>query len=158
GTGWTCTIAVQSVTCTRGDALAAAASYPPVTLAVDVESDAPPSVTNTATISGGGDVNTANNTATDLTQINRGQNLTVTKSHTGTFTRGQKGVTYTIPVTNVGGAPTVGTVPLVATAPPGLLPTAAAGTGWTCTVSGQTVNCTRGDPLAAGASYQPVTV
>jgi hypothetical protein len=33
----------------------AAASYPPVILTVDVESDASTSVTNTATISGGGD-------------------------------------------------------------------------------------------------------
>ena len=158
GTGWTCSISVQSVTCTRGDALAAGASYPPVTLTVDVESDAPASVTNTATISGGGDVNTSNNTATDLTQINRGQDLTITKSHTGNFTQGQSGATYTITVTNSGAAPTIGTVTLIDTVPTGLFPTAASGTGWTCTVSGQTVNCTRGDPLAGGASYAPVTV
>jgi uncharacterized repeat protein (TIGR01451 family) len=158
GAGWMCSIALQSVTCTRGDALAAAASYPPVTLTVDVESDAPESVTNTATIAGGGDVNTANNTATDLTQINRGQNLTITKSHTGSFTQGQTGATFTIIVTNSGAAPTIGTVTLIDTVPTGLFPTVAGGTGWTCTVSGQTVHCTRGDPLAAGASYEPVTL
>jgi uncharacterized repeat protein (TIGR01451 family) len=158
GTGWTCSIAVQPVTCTRGDALAAAASYPPVILTVDIESDAPASVTNTATISGGGDVNTSNNTATDLTQINRGQNLTVSKSHTGSFTQGQSGAIYTLTVTNIGAVPTIGTVTLIDTIPTGLFPTAASGTGWTCTVSGETVNCTRGDPLAGGASYPPVTV
>ena len=129
-----------------------------MTLTVDIESDAPASVTNTATISGGGDVNTSNNTATDLTQINRGQNLTVSKSHTGSFTQGQSGATYTITVTNIGAVPTLGTVTLIDTIPTGLFPTAASGTGWTCTVSGQTVNCTRGDPLAGGASYPPVTV
>src|SRR4030095_7184735 len=106
GTGWTCSISVQSVTCTRDDALAAAARYPGITLAVDVESDAPASVTNTATISGGGDVNTANNTATDLTQINPRQNLTISKSHTGSFTQGQSGATYTITVSNIGAVPT----------------------------------------------------
>ncbi len=135
-----------------------AASYPPVTLAVDVESDAPASVTNTATIAGGGDVNTSNNTATDPTQINRGQDLTITKSHTGSFTQGQSGATYTITVSNSGAAPTIGTVTLIDTVPTGLFPTAASGTVWTCTVSGETVNCTRGDPLAGGASYEPVTV
>ncbi len=158
GTGWTCSVALQSVTCTRGDALAAAASYPSVTLTVDVESDAPASVTNTATIAGGGDVNTSNNTVTDLTQINRGQNLTVSKTHTGTFRQGQTGVTYTTTVTNSGATPTIGTVTLIDTVPTGLFPTAATGTGWTCVVSGQTANCTRVDPLAGGASYPPVTV
>src|SRR4029453_10767275 len=106
-----------------------------VTLTVDVESDAPSSATNTATIAGGGDVNTSNNTATDLTQINSGQNLSISKSHTGTFTQGQSGATYTITITNVGGTPTIGTITLIDTVPTGLFPTAPSGTGWTCTVS-----------------------
>ena len=158
GTGWTCGISPQSVTCTRSDALSPSASYPPVMLTVDVESDAPASVINTATIAGGGDVNTSNNTASDPTQINSGQNLAISKSHTGTLAQGQRGVPYTITVTNGGGAPTLGTVTLIDTVPTGLFPTAGTGTGWTCTVSGQTVNCTRGDPLAGGASYPPVTI
>ena len=77
-----------------------------MTLTVDVESNAPASVTNTATIAGGGDVETSNNTATDSTQINRGQDLTITKSHTGNFTQGQSGATYTITMTNSGAAAT----------------------------------------------------
>jgi uncharacterized repeat protein (TIGR01451 family) len=158
GTGWTCTISVQPVTCTRDDALAPGASYPPVTLTVDIEFDAPSSVINTATIAGGGDVNTSNNTATDPTTINRGQDLTVAKSHTGEFTQGQRGANFTITLTNSGGAPTIGTVTLIDSVPTGLLPTGAAGTGWSCTVSGQTVTCTRGDSLAAGRSYEPVTL
>ncbi len=158
GTGWTCSTSLQSVTCTREDALAAAASFPPVTLTVDVESDAPVEVTNTATISGGGDINTANNTASDLALVNRGQNLTVNKTHTGNFSQGQKGVAYTIIVTNTGDAPTFGTTTLIDTVPTGIIPTAASGTGWTCTVSGQTVNCTRANSLAPGASFEPVTL
>jgi uncharacterized repeat protein (TIGR01451 family) len=155
---WTCGISPQSVTCIRSDALSPSASYPPVMLTVDVESDSPASVINTATIAGGGDVNTSNNTASDPTQINSGQNLAISKSHTGTLAQGQRGVPYTITVTNGGGAPTLGTVTLIDTIPTGLFPTAGTGTGWTCTVSGQTVNCTRGDPLAGGASYPPVTI
>ena len=69
GTGWTCGINGAAVTCTRSDALAPGASYPPVTITVNVAANAPASVANTATISGGGDVNTANNTATDVTTI-----------------------------------------------------------------------------------------
>ena len=69
GTGWSCTVAGATVTCTRSDALAPGASYPPATITVDVAASAPASVANTATVSGGGDVNTANNTATDVTTI-----------------------------------------------------------------------------------------
>ena len=158
GPGWSCSIALQSVTCTRADALAAGASYPVVTLTVDVEPDAAASVVNTATIAGGGDINSANNTVTDATPINRGQNLTISKSHEVGFTQGQRGATYTIVVTNVGEAPTLGTVTVIDTVPDGLFPTAASGAGWTCSVSGQTANCSRGDALGAGASYEPVTI
>jgi uncharacterized repeat protein (TIGR01451 family) len=63
GTGWTCTLA--PLACTRGDVLAAGTSYPPITLTVSIAATAPDSVTNSVTVSGGGDVNAANNTATD---------------------------------------------------------------------------------------------
>lgn len=69
GTGWTITATGPVVTATRSDALAANASYPPITLTVNVSNDAPASVTNTATVSGGGETNTSNNTASDLTNI-----------------------------------------------------------------------------------------
>ncbi len=67
GTGWTCTLG--TLTCTRSDSLAPGASYPPITLVVDVDTNAPASVTNSASVSGGGETNTANNTATDPTSI-----------------------------------------------------------------------------------------
>ena len=72
GAGWTCGINGAAVTCTRSDALAPGASYPPVTITVNVATNAPASVANTAIISGGGDVNTANNTATDVITIRAG--------------------------------------------------------------------------------------
>jgi VCBS repeat-containing protein len=67
GSGWTCTLA--TLTCTRSNPLAAQASYPVITLAVNVAANAPASVVNTATVSGGGEINTANDTATDPTTI-----------------------------------------------------------------------------------------
>ena len=67
GTGWTCTLA--TLTCTRTDALAAGANYPAIALTVNVAADAPASVTNIATVSGGGETNTANDTAADVTAI-----------------------------------------------------------------------------------------
>ena len=105
GTGWTCNIAGQGVSCTRSDPLAPGQSYPAITLTVSVQRNAPASVTNTAVVFGGGEVNPSNNTAPDPTTITAGPNLTITKSHTGNFTQGQTG-TYTLTVSNTGGAPT----------------------------------------------------
>ena len=70
GTGWTCTLATLS--CTRSDALAASTSYPAITVTVNVASNAPASVTNTATVSGGGESNTSNDAANDVTTISAG--------------------------------------------------------------------------------------
>jgi DNA-binding beta-propeller fold protein YncE len=67
GSGWTCML--SPLTCTRADALAAGASYPALTLTVSVAFNAPLSVTNTATVAGGGEQNPVNNTATDPTTI-----------------------------------------------------------------------------------------
>lgn len=67
GTGWSCTLSTK--TCTRSNSLSAGTSYPPITLTVDVASNAPATVTNSVTVSGGGESNTTNNTANDSTNI-----------------------------------------------------------------------------------------
>ena len=81
GSGWTCTVATGI--CTRSDALAPGASYPPITVATSVGVGAAPgTVTNTAVVSGGGDSNSTNNTATDPTIIAApapGMDLTITE-------------------------------------------------------------------------------
>src|SRR5207244_2993616 len=81
-----------------------------ITLTVNVASNAAASVTNTATVSGGGETNTSNDTATDVTTINPPPDLTITKSHSGNFAQGQTGATYTITAANIGGTATSGTV------------------------------------------------
>jgi uncharacterized repeat protein (TIGR01451 family) len=67
GSGWSCTL--PPLTCTRSDALGSGLSYPAITLTVNVSSSAPSSVTNTATVSGGGETNTGNDTASDPATI-----------------------------------------------------------------------------------------
>ena len=150
GNGWTCSLS----TCTRSDVLANCASYPAITLTVNVASNAPASVTNIVTVSGGGELNTANDTASDPTTIVQVADLTITKTHSGSFTQGQSGATYVLTIPNVGPGPTSGTVTVTDTLPAGLTATAMAGTGWTCSLS----SCTRSDALAAGSSYAPITV
>jgi hypothetical protein len=67
GTGWTCT--QPAGPCTRSDALAAGAGYPPIVLTVNVAGNAAASVTTTAAVSGGGETNTSNDSASDTTNI-----------------------------------------------------------------------------------------
>ena len=65
GAGWTCVLG--TLTCTRGDSLAGFASYPVITITVKVAVGAPGGVTSTASVSGGGEISTANGTASDFT-------------------------------------------------------------------------------------------
>src|SRR4029077_17950244 len=117
--GWSCT--QPAGPCTRSTALAAGAGYPALSLSVNVASTAPVSATNTATVSGGGETNTANNTASDVTAIGVAgvPDLFLTKTHTGTFTQGQSG-TYTLSVANTGTAATAGLVTVTEVVPSGL--------------------------------------
>jgi len=67
GSGWNCNFG--TLACTRSTALAAGASYAPIILTVKVAVNASSPVTNRATVSGGGQVNTSNDTVLDLTTI-----------------------------------------------------------------------------------------
>ena len=69
GTGWTCGIAGQVVTCTRNDALAAKLSYPPISITVNVLAGAPDVLSNSTTLSNAGDFNAANNTSVDTVGV-----------------------------------------------------------------------------------------
>jgi uncharacterized repeat protein (TIGR01451 family) len=154
GTGWTC--AVGTLTCTRGDTLPASQSYPSITVTVSVSATAPAGLTNVATVGGGGETNTANNSASDPTTVDTpspGPDLTIQKSHVGNFRQGQAGA-YTLTVRNIGGSPTSGLVTVTETPPDGLTVTAMTGTGWTC----GTTTCTRSDALPANQSYAAITV
>ena len=150
GTGWSC--ALGTLTCTRSDALAAGSSYEAITLTVNVANNAASSLTNSASVSGGGELNTSNNTANDPTTIIQVADLTIAKSHVGNFTQGQTGAQYTITVTNLGPGPTSGTVTVTDTLPTGLTATGMSGTGWSCVLA--TLTCTRSDALAASEAIR----
>lgn len=91
GTGWACV--VGTLTCTRADSVAGGASYPAITLTVNVAINAGVSLTNTAIVSGGGETNTANDTATSPTTVSAADfslsgaplNVSVTGGQTATF-------------------------------------------------------------------------
>jgi Fe-S cluster biogenesis protein NfuA len=159
GAGWICP--ASGTTCTRGDSLSAGASYPAITVTVNVASNAAATVTNSVTVSGGGDSNM--HIATDATTIvstttpTAPPALSIAKTHSGNFTQGQTNAVYTVTVSNQAGVlPTSGTVIATENVPTGLTLVSMSGTGWICPASGTT--CTRGDSLSAGASYPAITV
>jgi len=160
GTGWICTLG--TLTCTRTDALARGGSYPAITLVVNVAVDAPTFLVNNVTVSGGGETNTANDTASDPTTVvvPPRPDLFVQKSHNGpifgNFFQGETGATYAISVSNVGNLASSGTVTVIESLPAGLTATALSGTGWSCSVG--TLHCTRSDALASGASYPSIAL
>jgi hypothetical protein len=81
--------------------------------------------------------------------------LSITKSHSGSFTQGQQRAVYTIIVSNAAGAgPSSGTVTVTDAVPAGLTLASMVGTGWVCGAA----SCTRNDALVAGGSYPPIAV
>jgi photosystem II stability/assembly factor-like uncharacterized protein len=82
--------------------------------------------------------------------------LTIYKTHTGRFTAGLAGVTYTITARNVGTVVTSGIVTVTDILPAALTATSIGGTGWNCTQPAGA--CTRSDALAPGATYPPITL
>jgi uncharacterized repeat protein (TIGR01451 family) len=174
GGGWSCTLG--SLTCTRNDSLAASTSWSgsnAITVLADVTGGAGTIGTNTATVSGGGEVNTSNDTGTDKAKIlaaSSAPGLSVSVSHVGNFSKSVGVGTFVIVVTNTGGGPTSGTVTVTAHVQSPLSATAIdGGRGWNCSLNGggvsflwfQTIpalSCTRTDPLPAGLSYHFITV
>jgi uncharacterized protein (TIGR03437 family) len=151
GVDWAC----LTNTCRRSDPLSPGASYPPITVTVSVAADAPASVTNTVTVSGGG--TQAARQAYDVTTVTQLPLWGITKTHAGSFTQGQVGATYTVAASNIGYAPAGGGVTVTDTLPAGLTATGIWGDApWNCTLT--TFSCTRSDALAVGASYPPITV
>jgi exo-1,4-beta-D-glucosaminidase len=173
GSGWTCDVA--AVTCYREDALAAGSSYPPVTLTVSVAGNAPASVTNSVTVSGGGmtygsgsSTSSGGQTGTDPTTIGQtgpagtppvaapASALTVTSTHSGSFAQGSTGSTYTLSVSDAASAgPTTGMVTVTNTLPAGVTPTEMTGSGWTCSLAPPTLPPTATRRNAPPNTYLP---
>ncbi len=149
GAGWSCSTAAPVVTCTTAAPLAASAASS-IALTVSVQPGAAASVTNVARVQAAGDVNAANDRASDPTAITA-VDLALAKRHSGVFAVAQTGV-YTLAVTNKGTAATIGPVTITDTLPQGLGFLSGTGSGWTCFATGAVVTCTNAGPLAAGDS------
>ena len=165
---WTCnsnSSSPQTITCTSSTAIAVSGTSV-FNFAVNVGTSTAVgtnSITNTATVSGGGESNTSNNSASDPTTV-LAPDLTIAKSHTGNFTVDSLG-NYSFTVTNSGTASTSGTITVSDTLPSGLVVNGGSagavtlgGTNsanWSCnsnSSSPQTITCTSSTAIAASGS------
>jgi uncharacterized repeat protein (TIGR01451 family) len=164
GTGWgpgvnACSIASQTVTCTRSDVLAPGASYPPITIMVLVALTAPPTVTNTATVAGGGETNAANDTATDVANVvpPADADLAITKTASPNPVMQSSMLTYTLGVTNNG--PAIATnVTVTDTLPSQVSFVSAASSQGTCSQASGTVTCSLGTMTSGATATVTVAV
>jgi uncharacterized repeat protein (TIGR01451 family) len=134
GTGWTCSVASQTVSCVDSTALAPGTSYPSITINANVAPTAPSVVTNTAVVSGGGEINLSNDTATDVAAVVSSADLAVTNSASPNPVAAGSNINYTQIVTNNG--PSAADNPsLIEAVPAGTtFVSIAVPTGWSCNV------------------------
>ena len=89
-------------------------------------------------------------TASSSLNVSDSADVSITKSHAGSFTVGQNG-TFTLTVANSGPAAS-GALTVTDALPSGLGFVSGTGSGWSCAASGATVTCTNSAGLAAGGS------
>jgi uncharacterized repeat protein (TIGR01451 family) len=156
GAGWTCTTTGDvSVSCTRLT-LVAGATAPTITVVVTAPGQAT-TLTNSASVaSTTADPDPTNNSSSVTTGVTASADLAIAKTGPATVVAGGT-ISYSLAVTNNGPSDAVG-LTVTDTLPAGVTFVSAAGSGWTCTNTGNTsVSCTR-PALATGAVAPSITV
>ncbi len=156
--GNTCTTSGQTVTCTNPGPLSITSPTNSTVIEVPVTAAASTVGTKpgpfTATPSTPGETNTSNNSGTPMTPNNAVSPapapdlVTTIGQPSPSLVAGQQSI-VPVTVTNIGNAPTTGTITTTITLPTGTsaLPTFTSN-GNTCTTSGQVVTCTNPGPLS----------
>lgn len=163
GSGWSCQVRGEEVSCTRpgsaADALSPGSSYPDIEVSYSaggkIFRDAPTSVKVTSPQS-------PEVTATlpiSVASSASGPDLTTVIKHDGTPLAGGR-LTYQLTVSNKAEAgPTSGVTTAGFTAPDGTtIESVTPGTGWSCKQLGQDVTCTCENALQPGSAHPPIEV
>ncbi len=156
GTNWSCSAVVsQTITCSSTEFIGSGLSFDTLTINFNVAPNATPgSVNNTAVITGSLMASSVNSNTLSITVL-PAPVLSVSKSHTGTFSQGGTGE-WDITVSNtMAGSTTSGTVTVVDTLPVGytLNSFSSIGAVWTCSSITVTVTCTATTGVAGGSSF-----
>ncbi len=159
GTGWNCSLLIQTVTCTRATYSVGAADN----ITVQATAPASGSFSNTASISSatadpisGNDSDTVN-----FTLVPDGADLSITKTKGPDPVAQGAQISSTLRVTNNGPQITTGTITITDTLSLDETYVSFSGTNWSCSVAGspQDVTCTySGAALANGAQTTPLTI
>lgn len=148
GSGWTCLLSGQIVTCTRPSLLAGAA--PTIALTVAAPSEAA-LLSNTATVSStSSDLNPANDTAVVFTSVLSAADLSVAVIDAPDPVTTGGALTYTVTAANAGPSQAA-SVTVTSQLPAGATFQSASGIDWTCSAIGQQVTCTTPE-LAVGTA------
>jgi hypothetical protein len=113
GSGWTCGAPNPANVCITGNIIGMGGSYQPITVTVNVATNASASVTNMASVSVAGDYNSSNNTSMDPTTINPIVNVSsqVSVTPTGFARNHATGIwSATVTVTNTSSTPISGPI------------------------------------------------
>ncbi len=98
-----------------------------------------------------------NDSASDTDTLTPQADLAIAKTQDGSFTVGESG-TFTIQVENLGPSDSNGTITVTDTLASELAYVGAAGAGWTCSVSGATVTCTRAGTVPPATMLPAITL
>ena len=156
GTGWSCAISGQTVSCTRTDALAAGASYPAITLNALVSQSSPATLTNVATIGGGGEADLTNDTATDIALVISTADMSVTDAGSPNPVAAGGNITYTVVATDNGPSAADNATLILPVPANTTFSSFTAPSGWSCqtplTGNGGNVVCTNADMLGLSSA------
>ncbi|MDQ8043621.1 MAG: CARDB domain-containing protein, partial [Patulibacter sp.] len=156
-TGWTCdTSSLPTITCTRSDVLNGGDSYPVISYTV-TPSQTQPSASFSASIAGGNEIDTSNDTDTRTATFVRSADLSLTNVADRSSANVGDTITYSIAGHNAGPSTTTG-VATTATLPSTLQPVSATLGGSPCTISGQTITCTTGALDVSGAAADTAAI
>ncbi|WLT40264.1 DUF11 domain-containing protein (plasmid) [Synechocystis sp. B12] len=152
GTGWSCSIAAQTVTCTRPSLAVGAA--PAITISGTAPTTAQTLVNTCAATSAEPDP-TPGGSCEATTIVQPVVDLSIVKSDSADPVVAGAALSYQLDVANAGPS-AASTVTVSDTLPSGYTATAASGTGWSCSIAGQNISCTR--PSLAVGSAPAITI
>ncbi|WP_028544641.1 S-layer homology domain-containing protein [Paenibacillus taiwanensis] len=154
GNGWSCDLTQKQ--CIRSDELTQSQAYPALLLRFNIPWDALASYVITAEVSGGAEINDANNKASLQAAIKQLPDLTLQLSPSGTFKQGQSDAKYGITVHNKGAAATTAPISVQLQLPSDLTLVKAGDSQWTCDTS--TSTCVYNGVVDVGKSAPVLTV
>lgn len=160
-TGWSCSSpgAGTQVTCTRSPIIGAGGTAPPLKVRTNVGLTAPDTWNTNVAVSTTGEApqRLANNAVTVAQQLEK-VDLTIVKSHDPAAVKAGTRSSYAIVVQNVGNTASSGTIRVDETVNSTFTDVAAGGPGWSCSVIGNNVACTRTASLPAAGTTPVITV